>query len=467
MECSFLSATSASSVVKNNYNSLVSDNFENEPQRTQRAQRGNDMDLLKDDSRYVWHPYTQAQTSPPALPIVRGEGIYLYRQDGTRLIDGISSWWVNLHGHAHPSIAKAITDQAQLLEHVQFGGCTHPPAVNLAQLLLEILPGELGRIFYSDNGSTSVEVALKIALQYWINLDHSTPRRTILCFDQGYHGDTFGAMSVSARSLFTRPFWTHLFNVRMIPTPTLGLKNETLQLLREQLAEGDVAAFIFEPLILGASGMLLYDLEGLNACLQLCRAHGVLLIADEAMTGFGRTETLFASEQLDVLPDIICLSKGITGGFLTLGVTACQEYLYEAFLASTLEKSLLHGHSYTGNPLACAAALASLDLLLGEHCHQQRQMIIRSHQSFCAKWKHDRRVMRCESMGTILIVEYRSDTPSGYTHSLRDVLRDFFLKKGILLRPLGNVVYLMPPYCITAEELRTVYQAFIESTEVV
>lgn len=391
------------------------------------------------DRQCIWHPFTQMQTAHDAIPIVRGEGLYLIAEDGRRYMDGISSWWVNLHGHAHPAIAARIAKQATELEQVIFAGFTHAPAVELAQRLLELLPGNMSKIFYSDNGSTAVEVAIKMALQYRYN--QKLPSKKILCFNHSYHGDTFGAMSVASRSHFNRPFWSHLFE-----TVCIDPSYEPTQL-------DDIGCFIFEPLVLGSGGMRIYEASALDALLKRCHEQGVITIADEVMTGFGRTGSLFACDRLQEKPDLICLSKGITGGFLPLGATACKQFIYDAFLDERMEKAFLHGHSYTGNPISCSAALASLDLLLASDA--QRKMIEEKHAQFCREWGST--FKRCQSLGTILAMEY--DKP------IRDRLYAHFLSKNILLRPLDNVLYVMPPYCITESELDTIYENIIETLE--
>lgn len=396
------------------------------------------------DRASIWHPFTQMQTAAKAIPITRAQGLYLYSEDN-QYMDGISSWWVNLHGHAHPHIVKKIQTQVEILEHVIFAGFTHAPAVELALRLLKLLPS-MSKVFYSDNGSTAVEVALKIALQYWYN--KKIPRTKIICFNKSYHGDTFGAMSAAGRNAFNKPFWSYLFEVESIDPPFIGKEQDSLSQLNAALKQGEVACFIFEPLILGAGGMHIYSSDGLIALMQSCKQRGVLTIADEVMTGFGRTGTLFACPSP---PDLICLSKGLTGGFLPLGATICTEEIFNAFLGTDQHQAFLHGHSYTANPLACASALGSLDLLLEPHCAIQLNTIAHSHQAFCKHWQGHPKLKRCEYLGTILVLEYHEAPP----------VYDFFLNKGILLRPLGNVLYVMPPYCIQKSELQFIYDQII------
>lgn len=414
--------------------------------------------LLSLDRAHLWHPFMQMQTAMPPIPIVRGQGIYLYDTSGRRYLDAISSWWVNLHGHTHPYIIKKIKAQADQLEHVTFADFTHPPAIELATKLLPLLPRNMSKLFYSDNGSTAVEAALKIALQYWYN--QQIPRTKVICFKNSYHGDTFGAMSAAGKNTFNKPFWSYLFDVTAIDPPLKGAENESLSQLNAALNKSDVACFIFEPLVLGSGGMIMYPPEGLSALIECCHKHDVLTIADEVMTGFGRTGTLFACDQIDEKPDMICLSKGITGGFLPLGATACSEEIFNAFLDNKFERAFLHGHSYTANPLACSSALASLDLLLEGSCDTQRKMIANSHREFCQKWNSHPCLKRCEFRGTILAIEYKTQSQS-YFHPIREKLYHFFLDRGLLLRPLGNVVYIMPPYCIQRDELEWIYDQII------
>ncbi len=388
---------------------------------------------------------------PDPIPIVKGDGTYIFDDEGNAYLDAISSWWVTLHGHAHPYIAEKIYKQALTLEQVIFAGFTHEPAVLLAERLLKVLPGEFSRIFYSDNGSTATEVALKMALQYWWNkgIQH---RKKILAFNHSYHGDTFGAMSVSERSVFTLAFQEKLFEVQFVDIA------RTADVLQD-LNWNEVACVIYEPLVQGAGGMLMYEPSALDAFLQQCHAHGVICIADEVMTGFGRTGRLFASDYLTEQPDIVCLSKGLTGGTMALGVTACTQEIYEAFLEEDKLKTFFHGHSFTANPLACAAALASLDLLQEDDCQQRIQRISAQHQAFAATlgslFPAATKNIRCR--GTLLAFELVQGKDEYLNHISREITV-MALSKGVYLRPLGNTVYLMPPYCITEAELNQVYE---------
>lgn len=421
------------------------------------------MSWTERDRACIWHPFTQMQTARPPIPILRAAGAYLYGEDGTAYLDGISSWWVNLHGHAHPYIVEKIRSQASTLDHCIFADFTHPGAIELAERILRILPGEMSKIFYSDNGSTSVEVALKMVFQYWHNQNPQTKRSKVISFRGAYHGDTLGAMSAAGKNEFNRPFWPYQFEVESIDPPLMGMEQSSYMQLKNKLEQGNVACFVFEPLVMGSGGMKMYSVVGLEPLLKLCRLYGVLTIADEVMTGFGRTGTLFACGRLLMGPDLICLSKGLTGGVLPLGITACRQHVFEAFLSGDRSKAFLHGHSYTANPISCSAALASLDLLEGSDSLTARIEIEELQRSFSTKWKGHPRLSRCESYGTILAIEYAVSDQASYFHPLRDSLYQFFLERKILLRPLGNVLYVLPPYCISGEELSEIHRQ-IENT---
>lgn len=411
------------------------------------------------DAAVIWHPYTPMKTWPEAIAIVKGEGVYLIDEDGERYIDAGSSWWVNLHGHSHPYIAKKISEQLTTLEHCIFAGFTHEPAVALAEKLLEILPGDMGKIFYSDNGSTAVEVALKMAWQYWRNRGQA--KKKIIALEGAYHGDTFGAMAVSGRSVFTEAFTELLFDVTFIPFPAKGNEAASLEAMKTAMKDGDTAAFIVEPLIQGSAGMLMYGADILQQYFELCKQYDTLIIADEVMTGFGRTGKLFACENVTISPDMICLSKGITGGFLPMGVTACTSEIFDAFYDDDRTRMLYHGHSYTANATICAAALASMDLTLHPDCGANRQRIADAHSRFTASIKAHPSVADIRQTGTIIAIEIETGATS-YHNSLRDSIYKFFLGKKIVMRPLGNIIYVLPPYCINNVELEYVYSCITE-----
>jgi adenosylmethionine-8-amino-7-oxononanoate aminotransferase len=419
------------------------------------------MSLTERDLKVIWHPYTQMKTAMPPVPIVKGEGACLFDENGKKYIDAVSSWWVNIHGHAHPYIAKKVSEQLNKLEHVIFAGFTHEGAVELAERLLKILPSNQKKAFYSDNGSTAVEVAIKMCLQYWHNKGES--RTKILAFKNAYHGDTFGAMAVSGRSAFTAAFDSLLFEVEFIDLPD----NTNLENLKSEIVnrKSQLACFIFEPLVQGAGGMLMHEAKYLDELMAHCRKEGVLLIADEVFTGFGRTGKSFACDHLKEQPDIMCFSKGLTGGTMALGLTTCSQKIYDAFLSDDRLKTLFHGHSFTANPVACAAALASLDLFLEAETNENIQRIEKSHRKFALKIKDHPKIKTTRQTGTILAMEWQTGDDTSYFNSLRDTLYKYFLDAGIILRPLGNIVYILPPYCITTEELNYIYSKIEEALD--
>lgn len=414
--------------------------------------------LSERDQAVIWHPYTQMQTAPAPIGIVRGEGAKLYDEEGQSYIDATSSWWVNIHGHAHPHIAARLTEQAKQLQHCIFAGFTHEPAVALAEQLLPLLPGRQERLFYSDNGSTAVEVALKMAIQYRHNL--GKPGSRLIAFKNAYHGDTFGAMSVSGRSIFTKAFDQYLFDVTFIDLPTAANIDAICAQIDEIAAE--TTAFIFEPLLQGTAGMLIYEAAHLEQLLQHCRHHGILLIADEILTGFGRTGSNFAMDNLPTGPDIICLSKGLTGGAMALGITTCTRAIYEAFLSHDKLKTLFHGHSFTANPLACTVALASLELFRQPACAENRSRIAEQHHQFAGILRQLSSVKNTRQTGTMLAFEVVTAGADSYTNELAAAIHRFFRAKRVMLRPLGNTIYILPPYCITNEELAIVYNCVLE-----
>jgi adenosylmethionine-8-amino-7-oxononanoate aminotransferase len=423
--------------------------------------------LVERDRAALWHPYTQMQTAPAPLPIVRAEGVYLYTEDGRRILDGISSWWVNIHGHSNPKLNAALAAQAGRLEHVMFAGCTHAPAVELAERLIAALPAGLTRVFYSDNGSTAVEVAVKAALQYWSN--RGQPRRQrFVTLHHAYHGDTVGAMSVSAESLFTRAFEPLLFPVARAHPPycyrcPLGLERATCQIdclgsLEEALNahDGEVAGVLIEPMLQAAGGMVVWPREFLAGVRRLCDRHGALMIADEVLTGFGRTGRMFACEHAGVTPDIICLSKALTAGYLPMGATVVTGEVYAAFLSDDRAKTFFHGHSFTANPLACAVAIASLELFEEEQVLARIAKLEARLQAGLAPLRDLAIVGDVRVIGGVGIVELVADkttrSAGGYLDGIGPKLAAAFLERGLLLRPLGNVLYFMPPYVITEEQ---------------
>lgn len=413
------------------------------------------MSIAVRDKNSIWHPFTRQKNMADPIAIVKGKGSLLFDEQGNSYIDAISSWWVNLHGHAHPYIAEKLYQQALELEQVIFAGFTHRPAVELAERLLAILPGNFSRIFYSDNGSTSTEVALKMAIQYWWNQDQKQ-RNKLIAFKNSYHGDTFGAMSVSDRSVFTLAFHELLFDVVFLDTPTQENISELKTIIQQHAVE--TAAFIYEPLVQGAGGMNMYDPYLLNELLNTAKLNDIICIADEVMTGFGRTGKFFASDYMNKKPDIICLSKGLTGGTMALGVTACTDRIYQAYVDDDAMKTFFHGHSFTANPLACTAALASLDLLQKEECLLQIEKISAANISFADQLRTTELPIKdIRSLGTILAFEIDQGKKE-YLNQVSSAITKKALDAGMYIRPLGNTVYIMPPYCIEEEELEKVYK---------
>jgi adenosylmethionine-8-amino-7-oxononanoate aminotransferase len=404
----------------------------------------------------VWHPFTQHAVQPDAIEIARGEGAWLETRDGARVLDLISSWWVVTHGHRHPRIVQAIKDQADRLDQVIFAGFTHRPAEELAQRLLARVGGDLAHVFYSDSGSTAVEVALKMALGFWRNKGEKRTR--IVALEHAYHGDTIGTMSTGARGVFNAAYEPLLFDVVRLPFPHAGQEERTLAALDDACRAGDVAALIVEPLLLGAGGMLIYSAQTLRDMHAMCRKHGVVLIADEVMTGFGRTGSFTACEQAGVAPDVMCLAKGITGGSMPLAVTLSTQAIFDAHYSTDRSKTFFHSSSYTANPIACAAAVANLDVWDEEPVQARIAELSHWQADFIAAIAEDPRFTNARTCGTIsaldLVVE-----DQGYLAGVGPKLYEFFLSRGLLLRPLGNTIYLMPPYCITRDELALAYNA--------
>lgn len=405
-----------------------------------------------------WHPFTQMLTAPPPVTIVRAKEALLFDEEGKSYIDAISSWWVNIHGHCNPRLLKRVSEQMSKLDHVLFAGFTHPPAVEFSENLLDILPSNQSRIFYSDNGSTGIEVAIKMAIQFWYNL--GIKRHKIIALEGAYHGDTFGAMSAGERSSFSAPFTNLLFDVEFIPSPGRESSENVLQAFEKVVFGDHVAAFIFEPLIQGAGGMLMYEPEVLDEMLAIARKAKILTIADEVMTGFGRTGRFFACDYLTSEPDIMVFSKGITGGILPLGATSCSNEIYEAFLSNNKLKAFFHGHSYTANPVTLAAAHESLQLLT--ESREQLSLIEEQHEGFIKKLSRHPKVDHVRMRGTVLAFNIKTGEDTSYFNTIREQLYNSFLEKGVLLRPLGNVIYIMPPYCITREQLNEVYSAVMK-----
>jgi adenosylmethionine-8-amino-7-oxononanoate aminotransferase len=408
----------------------------------------------------IWHPFTQHGLGEPIPLVTRAEGAALYTSDGRRIVDAISSWWVTTHGHSHPRIVAAIREQAEVLDQIIFAGWTHEPAEEVARGLCERMPAELTRVFFSDSGSTSVEVALKMALGYW--RAHDPKRHRILVLEHGYHGDTIGAMSVGARGVFNRAYEPLLFDVGTIPFPAAGQEQDTLDALEQACAEG-AAAFIVEPLVLGAGGMHFYAPAVLREMRAICGRYGVLFIADEVMTGWGRTGTLLACDQADVVPDILCLSKGLTGGAIPLAVTMATEPIFEAHYGPDRARMFFHSSSYTANPIACAAARANLAIWAEEPVQERIASLAARQQVRLDRLATHPRVHGARRIGTIAALEIGGG--EGYLSAVAPRLLAHFRERDLLLRPLGNTVYVMPPYCIEGADLDRVYAAIEEACD--
>ncbi|MVZ98100.1 adenosylmethionine--8-amino-7-oxononanoate transaminase [Sphingorhabdus sp. IMCC26285] len=406
----------------------------------------------------IWHPFHQHGLDEPIPLVSHAEGAALYTSDGRRIIDAISSWWVTTHGHCHPRIMAAICEQTEQLDQLIFAGWTHQPAEDLADELVRIMPRPLDHVFFSDSGSTSVEVALKMALGYFANREED--RHCILVLEHSYHGDTIGAMSVGARGVFNRAYAPLLFDVEAIPFPTPGAEQATLDALERACARGDTAAFIVEPLILGAGGMMIYSPRVLAEMRAICSAHGVLFIADEVMTAWGRTGTLLACEQASIVPDLLCLSKGLTGGSLPLAVTMATPAVFAAHYSTDRAKQFFHSSSYTANPIACAAANANLAIWREEPVFERISRLAERQAAGLEQLSIHPAITNPRQLGTIIAVDVAA-TESGYLSELGPRLKAAFTALGILLRPLGNSVYVMPPYCIDEIDLGRIHESII------
>lgn len=425
-------------------------------------------DWITKDRRYTWHPFTQHATERDSIVVTSARGACLYTQDGQEILDLISSWWTCLHGHTHPMLNQALCDQAATMEHVMFAGFSHPPAIDLSEKLAALLPGDLNRVFFSDNGSTAVEVALKLAYQYWKNIGENRTR--FIAFDQAYHGDTLGAMAVGKGCGYFR-----LYEDLFLPVETVPFAHtwdqDADQEARTQAAiaqfeatlnkyAGEIAAVIVEPLMQGASGMHFCTPEFMRQITQTAQAQGVLVIYDEVAVGFGRTGSMFACEKIGVTPDLICLSKGLTAGYMPMSVTVATDQLFEAFLDDSFDKAFVHGHSFTANPLACAVALKSLELFSTENTLQKIKHIETQHQALLAQLHAHPAVHRPRVLGTVLAFNL-AEHLGGYKSRAGETLRDWYLSNGLNIRPLGSTIYLMPPYCITETQLMRAYDGML------
>ena len=421
------------------------------------------LSLSQRDQKHLWHPLTQHKLHPEMVGLVKAKGTLLYDENRKEYIDGIASWYTCMYGHCNDYILDKVSAQMKRLDQVVFSGFTHEPAVRLSEALIDVLPSNQNKLFFSDNGSTATEIGIKMALQYHANRGEKRP--VMLAFEDGFHGDTFGAMSVSGLSVYNGPFEDHFISVERIPVPTPDNISDISESLSERLRDNDIAGFIYEPLVQGAAAMQMHDAEGLGRILKLLRRHDVLCIADEVMTGFGKTGSHFASDHIAVKPDIICLSKALTAGLLPMAVTSCSQQVYDAFYSDDLAKGLFHGHTYTANPLACTAALAGLELLRSEEMQENIERVIASHRRFDGRVAGHPKVMRTRRCGIIYALDLNVKMQR-YGH-LRDRLFRHFMDHGVFLRPLGNTIYILAPYVISDEQLERIYWAIEASFELV
>ncbi|MER8734520.1 adenosylmethionine--8-amino-7-oxononanoate transaminase [Mesorhizobium sp. M1227] len=410
----------------------------------------------------VWHPFTQHALEPAIPEIVLTEGAYVHTADGSRILDAISSWWVVTHGHRHPRIMKAIETTASSLDQIIFAGFTHEPAECLAKALVALAPAGLDWVFYSDSGSTSVEVALKMGLGYFRNI--GAPRSRIVVMEHSYHGDTIGTMSVGARGVFNAAYGPLLFEVDTIPFPAAGREQATLDRFEAVSRDRRAAALIVEPLVLGAGGMRMYPASVLTGLKKIAEASGTLLIADEVMTGWGRTGSMFACEQASISPDILCTSKGLTGGVIPLAATLATDAIFQAHYSADRKKTFFHSSSYTANPIACAAALANVEIWRDEPVAERIAALSERQAAGFRRFRDNANFTDSRAIGTILALDLRAG-PAGYLAEIGPKLRVFFLELGLLVRPLGNVLYLLPPYCVTGDELDRLHDAIEEAGE--
>jgi adenosylmethionine---8-amino-7-oxononanoate aminotransferase len=421
--------------------------------------------LTERDQNNIWHPYTQHKTAALPIAIKKGEGALLWDENNKEYIDAIASWWVNPYGHSNKFIADAIYKQLTTLEHVLFGGFTHEPAVVLAEKLIEILPKNQQKIFFSDNGSTAVEVAIKVALQYFFNKGEK--KTTIIAFENAFHGDTFAAMAASGISFYTQAFQGMFIDVVRIPVPIKGQEQESFNALAKAIKNHNCAGFIFEPLVQGAAGMVMYEPESLDKLIGICKENKILTIADEVMTGFGKTGKTFACDYLTEQPDMMCLSKALTGGTIPMAITTFTQDIFEAFYDEDINKALFHGHTFTANPTGCAAALASLSLLQTQEMQDNIARVNKSHLEFQKHIESHSKVTKTRVLGVIFALEIETESAASYYGTLRNKLYDFFIENGIILRPVGNIVYVLPPYIITDKQLQKVYEVVEKALEIV
>jgi len=420
------------------------------------------MTLNERDKKHLWHPLTQHKLHPDTIAITKAKGCILTDADGKEYIDAIASWYTSMYGHCNAYITERVSQQMQVLDQVVFSGFTHEPAIALSEALCQILPENQNKLFFSDNGSTAVEIGIKMALQYHSN--NSQKRNILVSFEHGFHGDTLGAMSVSGLSVYNGPFAEFLLDVKRIPTPNGSNHEMILDHFRKLALEFDIAAFVYEPLVQGAAAMRMHDAEGLNEILKFCKEFNIITVADEVMTGFGKTGKHFASDHMEIKPDIMCLSKALTGGLMPMAITSCTQKIYDAFYCDDISKGLFHGHTYSANPLACTAALAGIELLTSEGTQNSIQHITERHQAFGERIKSHEKVASIRQTGIIFALELNVETER--YGNLRDTLFNYFMEHGVYLRPLGNTIYIQAAYVISDAELDKIYEVIEGALEI-
>lgn len=421
------------------------------------------MSLKERDKKHLWHPLRQHHLNPESIAITKAKGCILTDEDGNEYIDAISSWYTCMYGHCNDYIVEATYRQMQQLDHVMFSDFTHEPAVKLSEELIKILPHNQNKIYFNDNGSTAVEAGIKMALQYYFNKGEK--RTLFMAFENGFHGDTFGAMSVSGLSVYNGPFEDFLIDVKRIPTPDGKNHHEILKILETFTSNYKIAGFIYEPLIQGAAGMKTHDAKGLNKILDFFKSHDILTIADEVMTGFGKTGKYFASDYIETKPDIMCLSKALTAGLLPMAITSCTQDIYKGFLSDNVGDGFFHCHTYSANPVACATAIAGIELLTSKEIQSNIKRIEKSHELFRMKVNHHSNVKSTRHLGVIFALDL--NIAMARYGDLRDKLLKFFMDRGVFLRPLGNTIYIQVPYVISEEQLQKVYKVIEEALEIV
>ncbi|WP_223032495.1 adenosylmethionine--8-amino-7-oxononanoate transaminase [Hanstruepera marina] len=419
------------------------------------------MNLSKRDKKHLWHPLKQHQLQPESIAIIKAKGCILTDENGNEYIDAISSWYTCMYGHCNDYIIEKTYQQMQQLDQIMFSDFTHEPAVKLSEELIRMLPEGQNKIFFNDNGSTAVEAGIKMALQYYFN--NGEKRSTFIAFENGFHGDTFGAMSVSGLSVYNGPFEDFLIDVKRIPTPNGKNHEGVLNQLKEITSTHQVAGFIYEPLLQGAAGMTIHNADGLNEILEFCKQTDILTIADEVMTGFGKTGKYFASDYIETKPDIMCLSKALTAGLIPMAITSCTQAVFNAFLSDEMVKGFFHCHTYSGNPIACATAIAGIELLQSETIQNNIKRIIKAHQEFNETIKAHPKVKSTRQLGVVFAIDL--DTKMERYGDLRDKLLKFFMERGVFLRPLGNTIYIQVPYVISKIELEKVYRVIQEALD--